>query len=108
MVDGTTLYVGNPPYLRHHMLTANGSSGSRPRRNGLDMAASQLAGLHVHFFVATVLQAKAGDFGSFITAAEWLDVNYGGWCASCFERTGRPADVIEPQRGRSPTLPLPG
>jgi len=41
------------------------------------MAASQLAGLHVHFFLATLTHAKAGDRGAFITSAEWLDVNYG-------------------------------
>jgi hypothetical protein len=43
----------------------------------LGLRASQLAGLHVHFFLATALKARKGDFGAFITSAEWLDVNYG-------------------------------
>ena len=46
-------------------------------RNSCARTASQLAGLHVHFFLATVCTAKPGDVGAFITAAEWLDVNYG-------------------------------
>ncbi|MCQ5168026.1 hypothetical protein NE645_18975, partial [Roseburia hominis] len=34
-------------------------------------------GLHVYFFLATACKSKPKDFGTFITAAEWLDVNYG-------------------------------
>jgi hypothetical protein len=43
----------------------------------LGLRASQLAGLHVHFFLATAHLARPGDYGTFVTAAEWLDVNYG-------------------------------
>jgi hypothetical protein len=38
---------------------------------------SGLAGLHAYFFLATALLGRPGDRGMFITAAEWLDVNYG-------------------------------
>ena len=48
------------------------------------MSASQLAGLHVYFFLATALRARAGDFGVLITAAEWLDVNYGSLVRELF------------------------
>ena len=41
------------------------------------MPASGLAGLHAHFFLATARHAVPGDLGVLITAAEWLDVNYG-------------------------------
>ena len=41
------------------------------------LKASKLAGLHVHFFLKTLLLARPGDLGAFVTAAEWLDVNYG-------------------------------
>ena len=44
---------------------------------GAGLRASQLAGLHVHFFLATLLHARPGDRGAYVTAAEWLDVNYG-------------------------------
>ena len=39
--------------------------------------ASALAGLHLHFFVQALRLARVGDIGVFITAAEWLDVDYG-------------------------------
>ena len=60
--------------------------------------ASQLAGLHVHFFLETALRAKLGDFGSFITAAEWLDVNYGQLVRDLFLENlgGRSITVVEP------------
>ena len=76
-IDGRTLYMGNPPYVRHHQIAPQWKSWlvETARREGL--AASQLAGLHVHFFLATVAQGSPGDFGTFITSAEWLDVNYG-------------------------------
>ncbi len=76
-IDGPTLYVGNPPYVRHHLLGQRWKAWlvTTARTYGLD--ASQLAGLHVHFFLATAHHARAGDVGVFITAAEWLDVNYG-------------------------------
>jgi hypothetical protein len=41
------------------------------------LKASQLAGLHAHFILATALNAHDGDLGCYVTAAEWLDVNYG-------------------------------
>jgi len=76
-IDGPTLYVGNPPYVRHHLLGQRWKAWlvTTARTYGLD--ASQLAGLHVHFFLATAQHARTGDVGVFITAAEWLDVNYG-------------------------------
>lgn len=76
-IAGKTLFIGNPPYVRHHLL---GDKWKRwltttTRERGFD--ASQLAGLHVHFFLATAEIAEPGDIGVLITAAEWLDVNYG-------------------------------
>ncbi|MGH9723311.1 MAG: Eco57I restriction-modification methylase domain-containing protein, partial [Bryobacteraceae bacterium] len=97
-LEGRTLYLGNPPYVRHHLLSAKWKQwlSAEARRLGYD--ASQLSGLHVHFFLATVLQAKEGDFGSFITAAEWLDVNYGRLVRDLFlnELGGQSLMVVEP------------
>ena len=77
-VDGPTLFVGNPPYVRHHRIAPEWKTWllETARRRGLD--ASALAGLHVHFFLATAEYGRRGDFGAFITSSEWLDVNYGG------------------------------
>ena len=41
------------------------------------IVASQLAGLHLHFFAKIADIGREGDFGCLITAAEWLDVGYG-------------------------------
>lgn len=76
-VDGPTLYVGNPPYVRHHLLGPDWKDWLTRTARQYGHEASQLAGLHVHFFLATLAAARAGDVGAYITSAEWLDVNYG-------------------------------
>jgi hypothetical protein len=77
LIDGRTLYIGNPPYVRHHQIEPRWKQWlvSLARKHGHD--ASQLAGLHVHFFLATAAHGQPDDYGAFITSAEWLDVNYG-------------------------------
>src|SRR6478672_11936034 len=74
---GPTLFLGNPPYVRHHQIPAGWKSWLRSAAAGEGLAGSGLAGLHVHFFLATTLHAVPGDAGVLVTAAEWLDVNYG-------------------------------
>ena len=75
--DGPTLFLGNPPYVRHHQIPAGWKRWLRSAAASQGLAASGLAGLHVHFFLATALYAAPGDAGVLVTAAEWLDVNYG-------------------------------
>jgi len=62
------------------------------------LRASQLAGLHVHFFLKTALSATTGDCGLFHHCAEWLDVNYGALVRELFlERLGgQRLIVVEP------------
>jgi hypothetical protein len=74
---GPTLFLGNPPYVRHHQIAAPGKEWLRHAAQEQGVAASGLAGLHAHFFLATARHAAPGDLGVLITAAEWLDVNYG-------------------------------
>jgi len=74
---GKTLFIGNPPYVRHHLISSKWKAWLTRTAEQRKLDASQLAGLHVHFFLATLERAKPGDVGTFITAAEWLDVNYG-------------------------------
>lgn len=76
-IEGRTLYIGNPPYVRHHQIEQKWKVWLHTEASKLGFTASKLAGLHVHFFLSTVCNAKQGDFGAFITASEWLDVNYG-------------------------------
>ena len=75
--QGKTLFLGNPPYVRHHLIDQGRKDWLVARARMLKLRASQLAGLHVHFFLATAILGRPGDCGAFITAAEWLDVNYG-------------------------------
>lgn len=95
---GSTLWIGNPPYVRHHLIEPSWKDwlARTAAERGFD--ASQLAGLYVHFFLATVCKAKPGDVGAFITAAEWLDVNYGRLVRELFlgPLGGRGITLIEP------------
>lgn len=76
-VVGSTLFLGNPPYVRHHNIDAKWKEWLSLKAGALGFKASKLAGLHAHFFLATALYARPGDIGAFITSSEWLDVNYG-------------------------------
>jgi SAM-dependent methyltransferase len=76
-IAGRTAFVGNPPYVRHHDLSADAKMWARRAGERLALKVSTLAGLHVHFYLATALHARPGDVGCFVTSAEWLDVNYG-------------------------------
>lgn len=93
-----TLYIGNPPYVRHHLIEPKWKSWLVREAAKLGHAASQLAGLHVYFFLETVRNARAGDYGAFVTAAEWLDVNYGKLVRDLFLNGlgGTSITVIEP------------
>jgi adenine-specific DNA-methyltransferase len=97
-IKGKTLFIGNPPYIRHHLLDPKWKQWLIREATKRGYSASQLAGLHVHFFLATALKASAGDFGTFITAAEWLDVNYGSLVRELFlgDLGGKQITVIEP------------
>lgn len=99
VIAGRTLYIGNPPYVRHHLIDESWKSWLRQQAAALGLSASTLAGLHVHFFLAIARRAKAGDYGALITAAEWLDVNYGQLVRDLFlDRLGGQAVyVIEPE-----------
>jgi hypothetical protein len=77
VIEGPTLFIGNPPYVRHHGIEPRWKDWLAEMARADGLAASGLAGLHVHFFMKTRRLARPGDFGAFITAAEWLDVNYG-------------------------------
>lgn len=93
-----TLFIGNPPYVRHHLIEPKWKAWLAKKAHERGLEASQLAGLHVYFFLATVLNAQAGDCGALITAAEWLDVNYGKVVRDLFlgDLGGHGIIVVEP------------
>jgi predicted RNA methylase len=76
-IDGTTAWVGNPPYVRHHELDPKAKLAAAEIAGRLGHRLSGLAGLHVHFFLSAVRQAKKGDALCYVTSAEWLDIGYG-------------------------------
>ncbi|HEX8468368.1 MAG TPA: methyltransferase [Allosphingosinicella sp.] len=76
-IKGKTLFIGNPPYVRHHEIEARWKAWFTQTARQLGFRASSLAGLHAHFFLRTRQLAHRGDYGCFITSSEWLDVGYG-------------------------------
>lgn len=97
-VEGATLFVGNPPYVRHHQIPPVWKRWLIQTAAARKLDASQLAGLHVYFFLATAEKAKVGDWGTFVTSAEWLDVNYGRLVRQLFlgDLGGCGLHVVEP------------
>jgi hypothetical protein len=94
-----TLYLGNPPYVRHHGIAPSWKQWLTATAVHHGYKASQLAGLHVHFFLATLAQARSGDFGAFVTSSEWLDVNYGALLRQMLtdKLGGESIHVVDPQ-----------
>lgn len=76
-IQGATLFIGNPPYVRHHLINGEAKHWFATTSARFGLKASKLAGLHIHFYVRTLEVASPGDYGAFITSSEWLDVNYG-------------------------------
>jgi hypothetical protein len=97
--QGKTLYIGNPPYVRHHNIPERWKTWFSTTAQRFGFKASKLAGLHIHFFLRTRELARHGDYGAFITAAEWLDVNYGSTLRSMLADGlgGSAVHIIDPR-----------
>lgn len=76
---GRTLWIGNPPYIRHHSIDKGSKSRFKELGRKFGLPASALSGLHIHFLAHVRELWLEGDFAVFITSAEWLDVNYGAF-----------------------------
>lgn len=75
---GRTLYIGNPPYVRHHMLTDAQKAQGHAMAKKLRLADwSGLAGLYALFIERVLCCARKGDRMVIVTGAEWIDVGYG-------------------------------
>lgn len=96
---GRTAFVGNPPYVRHHHLSASTKRWAVTTGKRLGYRVSALAGLHAHFFLATAVHARPGDIGCLVTSAEWLDVNYGSIVRDLLldQLGGQALHVIDPR-----------
>jgi len=76
-IEGVTAFVGNPPYVRHHDIPVHKKEWYSSQMAQLGLPHSQLAGLHIYFYLKSYLLSRPGDVGSFVTAAEWTETNYG-------------------------------
>lgn len=76
---GSILWIGNPPYVRHHDIDPSAKERLKTTAEKLGFKASRLSGLHVHFLASIAKQWKDGDYGVLITSSEWMDNNYGSF-----------------------------
>lgn len=99
IASGTTAFIGNPPYVRHHAIESHWKTWLVDKARSFGLDSSQLAGLHVYFFLATARIARTDDIGVFVTAAEWLDVNYGSLVRKLFlgPLGGESLHVVDPR-----------
>jgi tRNA1(Val) A37 N6-methylase TrmN6 len=97
-VQGPTLFIGNPPYVRHHGISQDWKRWYSEVCAKHGIKASRLAGLHLHFFAKVAELGKNGDYGCFVTAAEWLDVGYGAALKSLLANGlgGTEIHILEP------------
>lgn len=76
---GKTLWIGNPPYVRHHEITKEEKNRLKQTAGRLGVSASALSGLHVHFIAHIAELWQKGDYAELLTSAEWLDIGYGSF-----------------------------
>src|SRR5581483_8895578 len=56
--SGRTLFIGNPPYVRHHAISPDWKRWYARAAASFGIRASTLAGLHLHFFLRTLQIAR--------------------------------------------------
>ena len=98
-VQGSTLFIGNPPYVRHHDIEEKWKLWYSETLKKEGVKGNKLAGLHLHFFAQTLKLARPGDVGCFVTSAEWLDTGYGAALRALMLRAlgGERIEVCLPQ-----------
>ncbi len=69
--------IANPPYVRHHNLSAEHKLLARHYSLQLGLKVSSLSGSYVYFFLEALLRLNDGGRLVFITPTEFLDVRYG-------------------------------
>jgi adenine-specific DNA-methyltransferase len=69
--------IANPPYVRHHNLSAEHKLLARHYSAQFGLKVSSLSGSYVYFFLEALLRLNEGGRLVFITPTEFLDVRYG-------------------------------
>lgn len=75
--EGISAFVGNPPYVRHHLIEPEWKAWLYRKAIAMGLRPRARSGLHVYFLLATALHATMGDIGCFILPSEWRDTGYG-------------------------------
>jgi hypothetical protein len=75
--DKANLVLCNPPYVRHHHLSAEQKARLQRDARDAGFAVSGLAGLYCYFLLLAHRWMAPGAVGVWIVPAEFLDVNYG-------------------------------
>lgn len=70
--------IANPPYVRHHNMSAEHKALAQRYSARLRSKVSSLSGSYVYFFLESLLRLNEGGRLVFITPTEFLDVRYGG------------------------------
>ncbi len=69
--------IANPPYIRHHNLSADHKLLARHYSGRFGLKVSSLSGSYVYFFLEALLRLNDGGRLVFVTPTEFLDVRYG-------------------------------
>ena len=75
--SGCRVFVGNPPYVRHHGICASDKAWLASMADEMGLKVSGLAGMHAYFLLRCLSEGKPGDRILMILPSEWLEARYG-------------------------------
>lgn len=76
-LDRFDAVICNPPYIRHHSLSAAHKALAEHHSERFGISVSSLSGSYVYFFLEAIDRLREGGRLAFITPTEFLDVRYG-------------------------------
>lgn len=74
---GATLWIGNPPYVRHHNIAGEEKAWFSNALDTLQVRGNGLAGLHAYFMASIAKRFSPSDVGCLVMSSEWMDTGYG-------------------------------
>lgn len=92
-VAGRKVFLGNPPYIRHHTLSRAQKSWLAKAGRTLGGGFSELSGLHIYFLARCLMEAREGDRLLMILPTEWLETRYGRDLKSAMLRRASSIDL---------------
>ena len=102
--DGPRLWIGNPPYTRHHALSAELKRNAR--ETFPELIWSRRAGLSAYFLAATLLGRHPADTIAYLLPGTWIDTGYGEPIRRAVMTAG--AGTVEMHGFETDVQPVPG